>query len=109
MIKVYNRHIFYSLLYLYRKHANKEIDTRGRPVKNSKNADTQCDICDKSFDTITATIRHRFKMHPNSPTKFYCSYCGKQFPLRVNNLISLFLFIIFAIILQKFHYSDSQG
>ncbi|EFN71532.1 Zinc finger and SCAN domain-containing protein 12 [Camponotus floridanus] len=68
----------------FRKHANKEIDTRGRPVKSCKNADTQCDICDKSFDTITATIRHRFKMHPNSPTKFYCSYCGKQFPLRTH-------------------------
>lgn len=87
MFTINKFYIVYRIM--YRKHANKEIDTRGRPIKNCKNADTQCDICDKSFDTITATIRHRFKMHPNSPTKFYCSYCGKQFPLRVNNPISL--------------------
>lgn len=67
----------------HRKHANKEIDMRGRPVKNRNNSDTQCDICGQSFDTIPATIRHRFKVHSNSPAKFYCSYCGKQFPLKV--------------------------
>lgn len=66
----------------FRKHANKEIDMRGRPVKNGNNADTQCDVCGQSFDTIPATIRHRFKVHSNSPAKFYCSYCGKQFPLK---------------------------
>ncbi|XP_012224202.1 zinc finger protein 81-like [Linepithema humile] len=68
----------------FRKHANKEIDARGKPVKNNKNADTQCDICNQSFNTISATIRHRYKMHPNSPTKFYCFYCGKQFPLKTH-------------------------
>lgn len=73
----------------YRKHANKEIDARGKPVKNNKNADTQCDICNQSFNTISATIRHRYKMHPNSPTKFYCSYCGKQFPLKVISVVFL--------------------
>ncbi|XP_015597386.1 zinc finger protein 37A-like isoform X2 [Cephus cinctus] len=67
-----------------RKHANKEIDTRGKPVKQNKNADTQCDICGQSFDSITATIRHRFKVHPNSPTKFYCHFCGMQFPLKTH-------------------------
>ncbi|XP_012277737.1 zinc finger protein 236 [Orussus abietinus] len=68
----------------FRKHANKEIDTRGRPVKKSKTDDANCDICGQSFDTITQTIRHRFKMHPNSPTKFYCHHCGKQFPLKTH-------------------------
>lgn len=68
---------------VHRKHANKEIDTRGKPVKRSKNDDTQCDVCGQAFDSISATIRHRFKVHPNSPTKFYCHYCGMQFPLKV--------------------------
>lgn len=68
----------------FRKHANKEIDTRGRPVKNSKHAGTQCDMCGQSFDSITATIRHRFKVHSNSPTKFYCHFCGMQFPLKTH-------------------------
>lgn len=68
----------------FRKHANKEIDMRGKPVRNSKAGDTQCDMCCKSFETITATIRHKFKVHPNSPTKFYCHYCGKQFPLKTH-------------------------
>ncbi|XP_011695609.1 PREDICTED: zinc finger protein 197-like isoform X2 [Wasmannia auropunctata] len=64
------------------QHANKEIDGRGRPIKARKNENTQCDICNQSFDSMRATIRHRFKAHPNSPTKFHCSYCGKQFPLK---------------------------
>ncbi|KAL6258702.1 hypothetical protein P5V15_010652 [Pogonomyrmex californicus] len=68
----------------FRKHANKEIDMRGMPVRSRKSTATQCDICGQSFDTITATIRHRFKMHPNSPNKFYCFYCGKQFPLKTH-------------------------
>ncbi|XP_053985386.1 zinc finger protein 473-like isoform X1 [Hylaeus volcanicus] len=68
----------------FRKHANKEIDTRGRAVKTNKKADTQCDMCGQAFDSITATIRHRFKVHPNSPTKFYCHYCGMQFPLKTH-------------------------
>ncbi|XP_043510347.1 zinc finger protein 33B-like isoform X2 [Frieseomelitta varia] len=68
----------------FRKHANKEIDTRGRPVKTSKNDDTQCDVCGQAFNSISATIRHRFKVHPNSPTKFYCHYCGMQFPLKTH-------------------------
>ncbi|KAL2734822.1 zinc finger and BTB domain-containing protein 16-A-like [Vespula maculifrons] len=68
----------------FRKHANKEIDTRGRPVRNSKNADTKCDVCGQSFDSVTATIRHKFKVHSNSSTKFYCHYCGMQFPLKTH-------------------------
>ncbi|XP_011883437.1 PREDICTED: zinc finger and BTB domain-containing protein 41-like [Vollenhovia emeryi] len=65
----------------FRKHANKTIDMRGLPVR-SKTEDTRCDICGQSFDSIPATLRHRFKVHSNLSTKFYCSYCGKQFPLK---------------------------
>ncbi|KAK0178486.1 hypothetical protein PV327_007374 [Microctonus hyperodae] len=71
----------------FRKHANKEIDGRGKPQGSAKPAaktDARCDICGRDFDTITATIRHRFKMHPNSPAKFYCSFCGMQFPLKTH-------------------------
>ncbi|XP_034952540.1 zinc finger protein 354A-like [Chelonus insularis] len=70
----------------FRKHANKEIDSRGKPhgSKPSKASVTKCDICSRCFDTITAAIRHRFKMHPNSPTKFYCYHCGMLFPLKTN-------------------------
>ncbi|KAL0119481.1 hypothetical protein PUN28_007761 [Cardiocondyla obscurior] len=74
----------------FRKHANKEIDMRGQPVK-CKNEDTRCDICNRTFETIPAALRHRFKVHSNLSTKFYCSYCGKQFPLknhRDNHLFS---------------------
>ncbi|XP_017876359.1 zinc finger protein 222-like isoform X3 [Ceratina calcarata] len=68
----------------FRKHANKEIDTRGKAVKTKKENDTQCDMCGKTFESVTATIRHRFKVHPNSPTKFFCHYCGMQFPLKTH-------------------------
>ncbi|EZA50500.1 hypothetical protein DMN91_010063 [Ooceraea biroi] len=67
----------------FRKHANKQIDMRGQPV-SSKQTKTECDMCDQSFNSISATIRHRFKVHPNSPTKFYCPYCGQQFPLKTH-------------------------
>lgn len=80
---------------------------RGRPVKKRNNVDTRCDVCGVSFDSIPSTIRHRFKMHPNS-TKFYCSYCGMQFPLKVNALwyfllsfSSLFLYIIISMCLYR--------
>ncbi|XP_039312906.1 zinc finger and BTB domain-containing protein 41-like [Solenopsis invicta] len=66
----------------FRKHANKKIDMRGRPVNYIKTPNTQCDICNQSFDTVRQTIRHRFKVHSNSSTKFHCSYCGMQFPLK---------------------------
>ncbi|XP_020287186.1 gastrula zinc finger protein XlCGF7.1-like isoform X2 [Pseudomyrmex gracilis] len=69
----------------FRKHANKEIDARGKTVKNkTKPIDTQCDICHQTFPSMTATIRHRFKKHPNLQAKFYCSYCGKRFPLKTH-------------------------
>ncbi|KAH0944832.1 hypothetical protein HN011_008411 [Eciton burchellii] len=68
----------------FRKHANKQIDMRGQPVRNSKEIKTKCDMCDQSFNSISATIRHKFKVHPNSPIKFYCPYCGQQFPLKTH-------------------------
>ncbi|XP_074106151.1 uncharacterized protein LOC141531940 [Cotesia typhae] len=71
----------------FRKHANKEIDARGKPFASKPPPtanDSACDICGKSFQTIAATIRHRFKIHPNSPAKFYCGYCGMQFPLKTH-------------------------
>lgn len=66
----------------FRKHANKEIDHRGKPTSAEPNADAKCDLCGKTFETVTSTIRHRFKMHPNAPEKFYCPYCGMQFPIK---------------------------
>ncbi|XP_018395062.1 PREDICTED: PR domain zinc finger protein 5-like [Cyphomyrmex costatus] len=66
----------------FRQHANKKIDGRGRPIQRKSDEDTLCDVCNQSFHSIGAAIRHRFKMHPNSPTKFHCPYCGQQFPLK---------------------------
>ncbi|XP_033221224.1 zinc finger protein 845-like [Belonocnema kinseyi] len=66
----------------FRKHANKEIDHRGRSTAAEQNSDAKCDLCGKMFDTVTSTIRHRYKMHPNAPGKFYCPFCGMQFPLK---------------------------
>ncbi|XP_066595685.1 zinc finger and SCAN domain-containing protein 12-like [Prorops nasuta] len=68
----------------FRKHANKEISTRGKPSNSKSNSETQCDMCGLAFETVSATIRHRFKDHPNCPTKFYCHYCGMQFPLKTH-------------------------
>lgn len=76
-------------------------------MKTNKNDDTQCDMCGQTFDSITATIRHRFKVHPNSPTKFYCHYCGMQFPVKVCFYIFLCI-IYFFLILYFIFLLDTQ-
>lgn len=86
------------------KHANKEIDGKGNPSKqqpseepektnnntNSKKKQNTketvtCDVCGLQFDTVTSAIQHKFRKHPESSIKFYCPYCGMQFPLKVLN------------------------
>lgn len=42
-----------------------------------------CDVCGQSFETVTYAIQHKFRKHPNSSLKYYCPYCGMQFPLKV--------------------------
>jgi hypothetical protein len=42
-----------------------------------------CDVCGLAFETVTYAIQHKFRKHPNSSLKYYCPYCGMQFPLRV--------------------------
>lgn len=42
-----------------------------------------CDVCGLSFETVTYAIQHKFRKHPNSSLKYYCPYCGMQFPLKV--------------------------
>lgn len=43
-----------------------------------------CDVCDQSFKTISMAIQHKYRKHPNAIAKFYCTYCGMQFPLKVS-------------------------
>jgi len=77
---------------------------RGQPVRNSKEIKTKCDMCDQSFNSISATIRHKFKVHPNSPIKFYCPYCGQQFPLKVySSAMSFRLSHFYSHFLSHFH------
>ncbi|XP_066991418.1 zinc finger protein 615 [Anabrus simplex] len=92
----------------FRKHANKEIDGKGQPVKkgtpttNDKQAtpatkinspggnsasnlgSVVCDVCDQRFNSITVAIQHKFRKHPESASKHFCPFCGMQFPLKVN-------------------------
>lgn len=96
----------------FRKHANKEIDSKGRPWKpvssntncteNSTNqngsnstckndkstsnrpSDIVCDVCGQEFDNVTIAIQHKFRKHPESAAKHFCPYCGMQFPLKIN-------------------------
>nr|CAD7408092.1 unnamed protein product [Timema poppensis] len=89
----------------FRKHANKEIDTKGRPIVNGgeqptkhstqnsrglprsgagKGADIACDVCSEVFETVTMAIQHKFRKHPESAAKHFCPHCGMQFPLKIN-------------------------
>ncbi|GLH12895.1 Uncharacterized protein GBIM_17553 [Gryllus bimaculatus] len=98
----------------FRKHANKEIDSKGRPWKpatsttksnppeipierngsnnstkndkttSDKASDIVCDVCGQEFDSVTIAIQHKFRKHPESAAKHFCPYCGMQFPLKIN-------------------------
>ncbi|XP_054272565.1 zinc finger protein 284-like [Macrosteles quadrilineatus] len=89
----------------FRKHANKEIDGKGRPVgpngvvdvtkmrgfgyekgSASKFVDGEisCDVCGEKFKCNTAAIQHKFKKHPHTLVKHYCPECGMQFPLKIH-------------------------
>jgi len=93
----------------FRLHANGAIDMKGRCTKSlaaskpefkaSKNTTVSaivkseigtkninwisCDMCQESFETVTLAIQHKFRRHPNSNKKYYCGFCGKQYPLQI--------------------------
>ncbi|XP_037069171.1 zinc finger protein 574-like [Pollicipes pollicipes] len=85
----------------FRDHANGKIKPRQRrpgylaqevarktggpaPPPPAQDVSWQCDSCTETFPTVTAAITHKFKVHPNSMTKYYCPYCGQQFPLKMS-------------------------
>ena len=88
----------------FRLHANGTIDMKGKYLKNDPNikepqvksdprdtlaaparsaSSISCDVCDESFDSVTMAIQHKFRKHPNSNVKYYCGFCGKQYPLEI--------------------------
>jgi len=89
----------------FRLHANGEIDMKGRCTKTlaatkPEHKDSQvnttavkgkekeivwisCDVCQESFETVTLAIQHKFRKHPNSNKKYYCGFCGRQYPLEI--------------------------
>uniref|UniRef100_A0A1B6C6U2 C2H2-type domain-containing protein n=1 Tax=Clastoptera arizonana TaxID=38151 RepID=A0A1B6C6U2_9HEMI len=90
----------------FRKHANKEIDSKGRQIgKNGEyieptpsrsktyikgsaskfiNGEIICDVCGEGFKCNTMAIQHKFRKHPDSATKHFCPQCGMQFPLKIH-------------------------
>uniref|UniRef100_A0A0A9YKQ6 Zinc finger imprinted 3 n=1 Tax=Lygus hesperus TaxID=30085 RepID=A0A0A9YKQ6_LYGHE len=87
----------------FRKHANKEIDLKGRPLGpggelqeaiprpqggyikgtgSQVNTHVVCDVCGEEFTCNTKAIQHKFKKHPFNAAKHYCPQCGMQFPLK---------------------------
>ena len=53
----------------------------------------------ETFPTVTAAITHKFKVHPDSSTKYFCPYCGQQFPLKVwYRWIALCLFLVVRLV-----------
>lgn len=58
-----------------------------KPISDSKDSTSkeiiQCEGCTELFDNVTKAIQHKYKKHPELPSKNYCSYCGMLFPLQV--------------------------
>ena len=88
----------------FRLHANGTIDMKGKVVTKPKltpvniktvpnnikkvpgsniSSRISCDVCQEQFDTVTIAIQHKFRKHPNSNVKYFCGFCGKQFPLEI--------------------------
>ena len=83
----------------FRLHANGTIDMKGRArVREDSNKKVEevkvvakpgskqwisCDVCMERFETVTLAIQHKFKKHPNSNVKYFCGFCGKQYPLEI--------------------------
>ena len=68
-------------------HPVKNVPSNLHPVKNVPNQKStskiSCDVCAESFDTVTMAIQHKFRKHPNSNVKYFCGFCGKQYPLEI--------------------------
>ena len=75
--------IIQSINLLYRKHANRQINSDGRTREIIVSPHCICELCGKVFETTGETIKHRYKVHKDT-INFYCPYCGSQFSLKVN-------------------------
>lgn len=42
-----------------------------------------CDVCEEVFPTISKAITHKHKVHPDHDAKYFCSFCGKVFTMKV--------------------------
>ena len=81
----------------FRLHANGTIDMKGRQRQDPNKVVAEvkvvtkpgcrqwicCDVCSEKFETVTLAIQHKFKKHPNSGVKYFCGFCGKQYPLEI--------------------------
>lgn len=62
----------------------KKIEAPQPPIPSSEaSTSINCDVCGLAFETVTYAIQHKFRKHPNSSLKYFCPYCGMQFPLKV--------------------------
>ena len=55
----------------------------------SKSEKINCDECGEEFPTVSSAIQHKFRKHRQSNVKHYCPYCGQQFPIKVQHILSL--------------------
>ncbi|KAK3919596.1 Oocyte zinc finger protein XlCOF22 [Frankliniella fusca] len=58
-----------------------EDAVKEKPSQQPQYKKSTCDICKIYFKSAASAITHRWREHPFLPSKFCCSFCGKQFPL----------------------------
>ncbi|KAG4073182.1 hypothetical protein HA402_002571 [Bradysia odoriphaga] len=71
----------------FRKHGErKQIGTLSEtklPTKDQSSDLIKCEWCTEVFVTISKAIEHKFRKHRYESTNYFCSDCGKLFPLKV--------------------------
>lgn len=80
--------LFIQNYFTDRKHGErKQIGTLPEsniPTKDQSSDLIKCEWCSEvSFVTISKAIEHKFRKHRYESTNYFCSDCGKLFPLKV--------------------------
>lgn len=57
-------------------------DKQNVTFQQSNHQRFSCEVCHIYFESAAYAMTHKWRLHPTLPFKYFCSHCGKQFPLK---------------------------